>query len=153
MKVTSAPSFKPIKADGTEIKGPALLKSEGPSVVLGWTQDQLVIPNSPSASTLFGPRGAARLKDGTLWVADTGHHRLLAWQDGPDFDNQDADLVIGQPGFLLKGVTLRGLSQRPPSMSQLVLPPGAMGWPSPMPGTIVFCCGLKHPAPTINLPI
>ena len=124
MKVTSAPSFKPIKADGTDIKGPPLLKNEGPTVVLGWTQDQLVIPNSPSASTLFGPRGAARLKDGTLWVADTGHHRLLAWQEGPDSDNQDADLVIGQPGFFAEGRNAKG----PVTAATLNVPTGITAW-------------------------
>ena len=124
MKVSAAPSFKPIKADGTEMKGPPLLKEEGPAIILGWHEDQLVIPNSPSASVLFGPRGATRLKDGSLWVADTGHHRLLAWRDGPDFDNQDADMLIGQPNFFAEGRNAKG----PVTAATLNVPTGVTAW-------------------------
>ena len=124
MKVSAAPSFKPIKADGTEMKGPPLLKEEGPAVILGWREDQLVIPNSPCLRPFWPTGRNARLKDGSLWVADTGHHRMLAWLDGPDFDNQDADLLIGQPDFFAEGRNAKG----PVTAATLNVPTGVTAW-------------------------
>jgi hypothetical protein len=55
----------------------------------------------PDRQTCFGPRGAALLGvDGPLWVADTGHHRLLGWRRCPEQDLAPADWVIGQADFV-----------------------------------------------------
>lgn len=124
MKVSSASSFTPIKEEGTVQNGPPLLSEEGPHIVLGWHESELVAPNVPSASVLFGPRGAARLKDGSLWVADTGHHRLLGWLHGPTRDNQDADILIGQPDFSREGRNAKG----EPSAATLNVPTGVSPW-------------------------
>jgi NHL repeat len=48
-----------------------------------------------TASTMQGPTSA--YSDGTsLWVADTGNHRVLAWKTFPTYSGQPADLVLGQ---------------------------------------------------------
>ncbi|MEM1347231.1 MAG: NHL repeat-containing protein [Myxococcota bacterium] len=82
---------------------PGFLASEGPSVVLGGA-DPLLGPVRPDERTLFGPRGAHLFgANGPLWVADTGHHRLLGWAQRPVEDNQPADFVLGQPDFGREG--------------------------------------------------
>jgi hypothetical protein len=49
-----------------------------------------------SAATMQGPTAA--YSDGTsLWVGDTGNHRVLVWKTFPVASGQAADLVIGQP--------------------------------------------------------
>ncbi len=49
----------------------------------------------PNASTMQEPSGV--FYDGTrLWVADTGNHRVLAWNALPTTNGQAADLVLGQ---------------------------------------------------------
>ena len=85
--------------------GEPLLDPQGPAVVLGGA-DPLLGAVTPSASTLFGPRGAALVgdgEDGPLVVSDTGHHRLLGWRRRPTEDGQAADWVIGQPDFGSEG--------------------------------------------------
>ena len=85
-----------------EAPPPALLAPTGPDVVLGdrSSPDGLPLPVAPSADSLFGPRGAClAAEDGPLWVADSGHHRLLGWRGLPRADNAPADWVIGQPDF------------------------------------------------------
>ena len=108
MSVVPAPSFRPIKAPGTATAGAPLLDPAGPRAVLGWREDELAGGLSPAADTLFGPRGACLPPDGSLWVADTGHHRLLGWRQLPERDNTPADIVIGQPGFASEGRNGRG---------------------------------------------
>jgi hypothetical protein len=57
-------------------------------------------PIVPAANTLFAPRGIALASSrGPLFVCDTGHHRLLVWNDLPDADGAPADFVIGQDSF------------------------------------------------------
>lgn len=66
-------------------------------------------PLSPAADTMFGPRGACLFGlEGPLWVADTGHHRLLGWRSLPIADAQPADWVIGQPDFVSEGQNAKG---------------------------------------------
>ena len=49
-----------------------------------------------SAATMQGPTAA--YSDGTsLWVGDTGNHRVLVWKTFPVTSGQAADLVLGQP--------------------------------------------------------
>lgn len=76
-----------------------------PEVILGSPEngDELVVSVKPTPTTIFGTRGGAILEDDTLWVADTGHHRLLGWKTLPTEDNTSADFVIGQPDFFHEG--------------------------------------------------
>lgn len=82
---------------------PELLDGAGPRVILGGS-DPLLGPVEPSERSLFGPRGALLVEpDGPLFVADTGHHRMLGWARRPVRDDQPADWVLGQPGFHREG--------------------------------------------------
>jgi hypothetical protein len=88
-----------------------VLHREGPFACLGLSgsTDGLAIPVVPSATSLFGPRGASLMgPGGPLWVSDTGHHRLLGWARVPDADNAPADWVIGQPDFTREGRNAKG---------------------------------------------
>jgi sugar lactone lactonase YvrE len=89
------------------VAAPAL-DPRGARVVLGGGGDALAAPIVPAADTLFGPRGAAVTADGTLWVADTGHHRLLGWPGLPRDDGTPASWLIGQPAFDREGRNARG---------------------------------------------
>jgi hypothetical protein len=82
-----------------------LLNAAGARVVLGGGREgALAEPVRPAADTLFGPRGAAmETPCGPLFVSDTGHHRVLAWQRRPQADFTPADLVFGQPDFAGEG--------------------------------------------------
>jgi hypothetical protein len=100
-----------------------VLESAGPLVCLGASAglDGLAIPVVPSASTLFGPRGACLIAPGgPLWVSDTGHHRLLGWASVPDTDQAPADWVIGQPEFSREGRN----AKRDPGADTLNVPTG-----------------------------
>ncbi len=85
----------------TAISSEQLLVGAGARVILGEQVQPrgVVVPVVPSARTLFGPRGASLMADGSLWVADTGHHRLLGWPTLPAADGQPATWLIGQPDF------------------------------------------------------
>lgn len=76
-----------------------------PAVLLGTAVNgpELAVPVTPSPSSMFGPRGGAMHDDGSVWIADTGHHRLLGWKTMPTEDNAPADIVIGQPDFFHEG--------------------------------------------------
>jgi hypothetical protein len=51
-----------------------------------------------TASTMYVPGGV--YSDGvSLWVADTGNHRVLVWRAFPTKSGQAADLVLGQASF------------------------------------------------------
>jgi hypothetical protein len=100
-----------------------LLDSAGPALVLGSKVGgfDLALPVVPSASTLFGPRGAALAgPDGPLFVADTGHHRLMIWHHLPTQDHAPADALIGQADFSREGRNGKG----EPSASTLNVPTG-----------------------------
>ncbi|MBI2394279.1 MAG: NHL repeat-containing protein [Deltaproteobacteria bacterium] len=49
----------------------------------------------PSAASLRNPAAVAVDPDGSLWIADTGHHRVLHFPKGTPV----ADRVLGQPDF------------------------------------------------------
>lgn len=49
----------------------------------------------PSATSLRSPTAVAVDRDGSLWIADTGHHRVLHFPKGKTV----ADRVLGQPDF------------------------------------------------------
>lgn len=87
---------------------PMALHAAGARVILG-VHDPLAGGSlTPAAHTLFGPRGAAITADGALWVADTGHHRLLGWPSLPEHDEQPATWLIGQPDFSAEGRNAHG---------------------------------------------
>lgn len=90
---------------------PLALSAAGADVILGARLSELAEPIRPAADTLFGPRGAAVTADGALWVADTGHHRLLGWAALPTQDHVPADWVIGQPHFVHEGRNAGGAVQ------------------------------------------
>jgi hypothetical protein len=114
MRVSLRQSFPNVPRPGLapqEMRPLPLLSSEGPHVMLGGQQgaDGLAAPVKPSADSLFGPRGACLANThGPLFVADTGHHRLMIWKECPGSDGQPADLFIGQPDFSSEGRNGRG---------------------------------------------
>lgn len=108
-----------------EAPPPALLAPTGPDLVLGAcpSPDGLPLPVAPSAGSLFGPRGAClAAEDGPLWVADSGHHRLLGWRELPRADNALADWVIGQADFVCEGRNAKAL----PGPATLNVPTGVV---------------------------
>ena len=124
MRVALSPSFEPVKPLGSAVVGAPLLAPAGPDVVLGWEADQLAAPIVPSRSTLFGPRGVCLHPAGSLWVADTGHHRLLGWSRLPRADNAPADILIGQSDFGREGRNARNA----PGPCSLNVPTGVCAW-------------------------
>lgn len=126
MRVALSASFAPVKAPGSAMAGRPLLDPAGARVILGWDQAALAAPIAPSASSLFGPRGACLHQDGSLWVCDTGHHRLLGWHRVPDADNAQADILVGQPDFRHEGRNARST----PAAATLNVPTGVAAWGS-----------------------
>ena len=124
MKVSLSSSFMPVKAPGSVTEGAPLLDPAGARVALGWRDAALATPIVPSPTTLFGPRGACLHPDGSLWVCDTGHHRLLGWHRAPTIDNAPADILLGQPDFTREGRNAKGA----PTASTLNVPTGVAAW-------------------------
>jgi hypothetical protein len=94
------------KIDKFGINHNFLLPLIGTDVILGKSLDSedFIEPILPSYIQMFAPRGACLTStNGSLWVADTGHHRLLGWQNLPTQDNQPADWIIGQVDFDSEG--------------------------------------------------
>ena len=87
-----------------------LLDPRGPIMCVGGSRgaDNLSIPVRPGAATLFGPRAACVAGSGSLWVSDTGHHRVLGWRHGVFGDDAHADVLIGQPDFSDEGRNAKG---------------------------------------------
>lgn len=117
-------SFQPLKAPGTVTVGEPLLSPKGPFAILGMQTEEFGGPISPSAASLFGPRGVCLHPNGSLWVSDTGHHRLLGWRSLPRSDNATADILIGQADFSKEG--RNGRSQ--PGPATLNVPTGIAAW-------------------------
>lgn len=120
----SSRSFEPIKAPGTEVGGAPALNPAGPTCVLGWHENDFAVNLQPSPAHMFGPRGVCLHPDGSLWVSDTGHHRLLGWKKTPTVDNQVADLLIGQPDFAREGRNAKGT----PNAATVNVPTGICAW-------------------------
>ena len=108
MKVSLSPSFSPLKAPGSVTQGAPLLDPKGARVILGGDGGALVESITPAAHRMFGPRGVCLHPDGSLWVSDTGHHRVLGWRRGPDGDDAPADILLGQPEFGREGRNAKG---------------------------------------------
>ena len=107
LRVSLAPAQKRnVPAPGAR----PLLAAGGASVILGTTTSDggLALPVAPADRTFFAPRGACVAADGSLWVADTGHHRLLGWPRVPTADGEPADYLVGQPEFAREGRNAKG---------------------------------------------
>lgn len=67
----------------------------------------LVLPDaSPTASTMYSPRGICLTPDAVV-VADTGNHRVLVWNEAlPGDDHRAADVVLGQADMVSEGPKL-----------------------------------------------
>ena len=95
--------------------GASLLSSGGAKVTLGEniSSTELAVPLTPTSQQMFAPRSACLISEtGSLWVSDTGHHRLLGWESLPTRDNQPANWVIGQPDFCSEGQNAKGTPRR-----------------------------------------
>ena len=100
MRVSLAPRAAPASDDS--FAALPLLDPRGAVLVLG--SDSTAQPIRPAADTLFGPRGACLAgAGGPLIACDTGHHRVLIWNQLPDVDHTPADLLLGQPDFDREG--------------------------------------------------
>ncbi len=108
LHVSLAPTSK--RAPAAAVPCAALLDERGARVILGATDELLGLaqPVVPSATSMFGPRGVCAAPDGSLWVSDTGHHRVLGWHRTPTIDNAPADILLGQPAFDREGRNARG---------------------------------------------
>ncbi len=72
-------------------------------IVLGQPDFTRVVPNdgqqfSPTNRSFKGPQGLW-IRDGRLYVADTGNNRVLIWNRIPTANYTPADLVLGAPDF------------------------------------------------------
>ena len=107
LQVSLQPAPKRLIADA--VRAP-LLDPGGAAVALGFnaTEQGMVAPVVPSDRTMFAPRAACAASDGSLWVADTGHHRLLGWKTLPSEDNEPAAVLVGQRSFGDEGRNGRG---------------------------------------------
>jgi hypothetical protein len=106
MRVSLAPTF--LRAAATP--GAPLLTPEA-RVILGGAADEFGLPKpvAPGAATLFGPRGVCFCgPGGPLAICDTGHHRLLIWNEIPRTDHAPADFIIGQSDFSREGRNGKG---------------------------------------------
>ncbi|MGX0879036.1 hypothetical protein ACSSV4_003743 [Roseovarius sp. MBR-154] len=108
MRVSLSHSFSPRKAPGTVIPGAPLLQEQGARVILGSDGGSLVQAITPARHLMFGPRGVCLHPDGSLWVSDTGHHRVLGWKTVPTVDDTPADILLGQPEFGREGRNAKG---------------------------------------------
>lgn len=123
------PTALPLNATPIDPASPAknpassTLATQEAELVLGTppSSNGLVMPLAPSAVNMFGPRGLCLVQEqGPLWVADTGHHRLLGWRQRPSQDYQPADWVIGQPDFTSEGQNAKA----PPTAASVSVPTG-----------------------------
>jgi NHL repeat-containing protein len=106
--VSLAPAAR--RAPAAHVSCAPLLDERGARTILGAADEALGLasPVVPSASSMFGPRGVCSASDGSLWVSDTGHHRVLGWRIAPQADNTPADILLGQPAFDREGRNAQG---------------------------------------------
>ncbi|MGE3609625.1 MAG: IPT/TIG domain-containing protein [Bacteriovoracaceae bacterium] len=70
----------------------------------------LTTPLSPDKNTLDKPLSSCITPSGKVAVADTSNNRVLIWTSTPTTHGQDADLVLGQPGFTTDTANNGGIS-------------------------------------------
>lgn len=69
-----------------------------------------------SAASMDDPEGLWMGSDGSLWVSDTGNHRILRFENASSKPNgANADGVLGQSGFLTNTHGLSSFQLRSPS--------------------------------------
>ena len=56
--------------------------------------DRCIQNKAISSGDLFNPR-AFKIYDGRLFVSDSGHNRILIWNDMPEANGKSADIIIG----------------------------------------------------------
>ncbi len=97
------------KQSDSALTAPIALVLQDTAVFVGGkaVPDPLVSAVSATAATLFGARGACLIGD-TLWICDTGHHRLLGFKAIPGFDGASADVIIGHSDFFSEGRNAKG---------------------------------------------
>jgi hypothetical protein len=75
---------------------------QGAAVVVGQADFLGTAPDqggAARANTLHNPFGAPLVANGRLFIADSGNHRVLAFNALPTENNASADFVLGQPDF------------------------------------------------------
>ena len=105
MRVAISPDLRWSPVAAPDEPASAMLDPAGARVILGdqISADGLPDPVAPRPHTMFGPRGVAMVEGGPLFVCDTGHHRLMIWDELPTRDNAPADHVVGQPDAYHEG--------------------------------------------------
>ncbi len=106
---------------------PCVLDPTGPQVVLGGADP--FHPNiAPDRGSLFGPRSAFfDVLEGRLFIADTGHHRVVVHHRLPTRDRATADLVLGQPDDQTEA---RNAGRDEPTAQTMNVPTGLCRWGS-----------------------
>ena len=69
-----------------------------PDIVLGQVDFNTVQRAATNSTSLRGPQGVW-IQGTRLFVADTGNHRVMVWNNIPTANNQPADYVLGEPNF------------------------------------------------------
>ena len=102
---TPAPQSGPVRVPQP------MLDASGPSLILGGENAEVPLaePIAPNRTAMFGPRGALLIRpEGPFIVCDTGHHRLMIWNEKPTTNNAPCDFIIGQPNFEHEGRNAKG---------------------------------------------
>lgn len=93
----------------------AMSKGAAAEAVFGQPDFTSNIANfTPTQSSFFGPRAVFVDLQGNLWVADTGNHRVLRFDNAATLGNQpNANGVLGQPDFVSnsQATTATGMSE------------------------------------------
>lgn len=79
---------------------PPLFSADTRPIILGGELNELGLPAAVRCDqrSLFAPRAVClHPLDASLWVCDTGHHRIIAWQKHTQYGG-DACLSLGQNG-------------------------------------------------------
>jgi hypothetical protein len=111
MRVSLAPSYRKVPGRAPQSDVAPLRPPDGARVILGHCADTVSwpMPIAPRADTLFGLRSVClAAREGSLFVCDTGRHRLLIFQRTPGADNAPADWLMGQPDFCGEGRNGKG---------------------------------------------
>src|ERR1700712_1434833 len=64
-------------------------------------------PANPTMAFMYSPRGIF-FDDDHVVVADSGNHRVLIWHGRPRYDEQPADVVLGQKDGTTEGRAASG---------------------------------------------